>query len=99
MRYRDELPLVLKNLNLSIKANEKVSLVGRTGSGKSSIAQALLRISEPTENSTYEINGFKALEMGLHSLRHNISVIPQTPFFFRGTISQNLDPLRSKSEK
>ena len=53
MRYRDELPLVLKNLNLSIKANEKVSIVGRTGSGKSSIAQALLRISEPTDNSTY----------------------------------------------
>ena len=61
MSYRPELPLVLKNISLEIKAGERVGIVGRTGAGKSSIIQALLRIAEPTEDSIYEIDGVNAL--------------------------------------
>ena len=99
MSYRPELPLVLKNISLEIKAGERVGIVGRTGAGKSSIIQALLRIVEPTEDSIYEIDGVNALQMGLHTLRHSISVIPQTPFLFKGSIKSNLDPFGKSSEK
>lgn len=92
MKYRAELPLVLKNISFQIKDREKVGIVGRTGAGKSSIIQAIFRICEPEQGSIYEIGGCDALKMGLHSLRQNISVIPQTPFLFKGTIKKNLDP-------
>lgn len=99
MRYRSELPLVLKNLKFEILDKEKVGIVGRTGAGKSSIIQAIFRICEPELGSVYEIGECDALKMGLHSLRQNISVIPQTPFLFKGTIKKNLDPFEAKSEQ
>ena len=92
MRYRPELPLVLKDLSFTINASEKVGIVGRTGAGKSSIIQALFRIAEPEEGSIYTIGNADALQLGLHSLRQRISVIPQTPFLFKGSIKTNLDP-------
>ena len=92
MRYRPELPLVLKDLSFSINEGERVGIVGRTGAGKSSIIQALFRIAEPEEGSIYRIDNVSALELGLHSLRQRISVIPQTPFLFKGSIKENLDP-------
>ena len=92
MRYQPELPLVLKNISLEIKGKEKIGIVGRTGAGKSSIIQALFRIVEPEEGSVYEINGSDALRLGLHTLRQSISVIPQTPFLFKGSIKSNIDP-------
>lgn len=98
MRYRPELPLVLRDINLEIRDKEKVGIVGRTGAGKSSIIQALFRICEPEAGSVYEIGGCDALRMGLHSLRQSISVIPQTPFLFKGTIKRNLDPLEAKPD-
>ena len=99
MRYRDQLPLVLKNLSFEIRDKEKVGIVGRTGAGKSSIIQAIFRICEPEVGSSYFIGGYDALKMGLHSLRQNISVIPQTPFLFKGTIKKNLDPFESKTDE
>ena len=72
--------------------------MGRTGAGKSSIIQSLFRLCEPEIGSVYEIGGYDALQMGLHSLRQNISVIPQTPFLFKGTIKTNLDPFEAKSD-
>jgi len=75
-----------------------VGIVGRTGAGKSSIIQALFRICEPETDSQYEIGGCDALKLGLHSLRQNISVIPQTPFLFKGTIKKNLDPFEVKTD-
>lgn len=90
---------MLKNISFSIQGSEKVGIVGRTGAGKSSIIQALFRICEPEVGSVYEIGGCDALQMGLHSLRQNISVIPQTPFLFKGTIKKNLDPFESKSDE
>ena len=90
-KYRASLPAVLKNISLTIKDGEKVAIVGRSGAGKSSIVLALYRLIEPQEGS-YKLGGYNALDMGLHSLRRHISLIPQTPFIFTGTIKQNLDP-------
>lgn len=94
MRYRPELPLILKDISLNIKDGERVGIVGRTGAGKSSLIQAIFRIVEPEENSVYEIDKHNALAMGLHTLRRNLSVIPQTPFLFKGTVKSNLDPFQ-----
>ena len=92
MKYRPELPLVLKGLNIQIKQGEKVGIVGRTGAGKSSILQCLLRMYEPEPGSSYEFFGFDALKMNLQELRQLISIIPQTPFLFKNTVRMNLDP-------
>ncbi len=66
--------------------------MGRTGAGKSSIIQALFRVFEPEPGSEYLLGDYNALALGLHSLRQHISVIPQLPFIFKGTIRQNIDP-------
>lgn len=76
-----------------------MGVVGRTGAGKSSIIQAIFRIIEPELGSQYNIGGIDALRMGLHSLRQHISVIPQTPFLFKGTVRQNVDPFDTASEE
>lgn len=100
MRYRSDLPLVLRKINIQIKEKEKVAIVGRTGAGKSSIIQALFRLYEPEQGSVFKIGDkYDALQMGLHSLRQNIAVIPQTPFLFSGTIRKNLDPFEVHSEE
>lgn len=80
------MPLILKAVSFKAKRGEKIGIVGRTGAGKSSIIQALFRIFEPEIGSIYEIGKFNALDMGLHSLRQHISVIPQIPFLFKGSI-------------
>ena len=99
LRYRPELPLVLKRISFSIQEGEKVGIVGRTGAGKSSIIQALFRIVEPEIGSIYEIDDLDALKLGLHTLRHRISVIPQLPFLFKGDIKTNLDPFGKHQEQ
>ena len=92
--------MVLKGISFSAKKGEKIGIVGRTGAGKSSIIQALFRIFEPEFGSAYKIGGHDALKMGLHSLRQHISVIPQVPFLFKGSIRQNIDPFNtSKTER
>ena len=57
-----------------------------------------MRISEPEQDSIYRIGHHNALKMGLHSLRHHITVIPQIPFIFRGTIRANIDPLEERKD-
>lgn len=97
-RYNEKHPLVLKQICLSFAPGEKIGIVGRTGAGKSSIIQALFRLFEPEPGSQYRIDQYNALEMGLHSLRQHISVIPQMPFIFKGTIRSNLDPFGTVEE-
>lgn len=92
MRYAKHLPLVLKGINFEIKTGSKVGIVGRTGSGKSTILQVLLRFYEPEEGSTYELYGLDSLKLGLYSLRKQISLIPQNPFLLKSSIRDNLDP-------
>ncbi|KAI9340135.1 P-loop containing nucleoside triphosphate hydrolase protein [Zopfochytrium polystomum] len=91
MRYAEGLPLVLKSVSLEIGAGEKVGIVGRTGSGKSSLMLALFRLIEPCEGSIF-IDGVSTTAIGLFDLRSRLSIIPQDPVLFSGTVRSNLDP-------
>ena len=101
MKYRENTPLVLKGLCFAIAPGEKVGCVGRTGAGKSSITQILFRLMnmEKQEGSSLKIDGVDIRDLGLHTLRHSISIIPQIPFVFSGTIRRNLDPLHEFSDE
>lgn len=105
MRYRDDTPLVLKGLNVEIKGGERVGVVGRTGSGKSSLLLALLRMTEPyvPEDEEYvppiTIDGVDIMRIGLKELRTRIGIIPQTPALFSGTIRSNVDPFEDYSDE
>ena len=103
MRYRPNLPLVLKNVDFHIKPREKVGVVGRTGSGKSSMILSLTRIVEMAGDPIYnwvKIDGINISSIGLHYLRGAITIIPQDPIMLQGTIMFNVDPLETypKSE-
>lgn len=97
VRYKEGLPLALNNFSFKASSGEKIGIVGRTGSGKSTIIQTLFRLYEPELGSLYTIDSYDALKMGMHSLRQHLSVIPQVPFIFKGTIKQNLDPFETVS--
>jgi len=92
LRYRPDLPKVLDGITLSIKPQEKLGICGRTGAGKSSVLNALLRMVE-VESGSISIDGHDLCNIGLHRIRHSISVIPQDPVLFTGTLQFNLDPL------
>ncbi len=95
-RYREDLPWVLKNLNLEVKAGERLGIVGRTGSGKSSLIQALFYLY-PIDKGHIAINGhLPKLEetvqgVDLNLYRKSIAFISQEPILFQGTMRSNLD--------
>ncbi|BFZ56150.1 ATP-binding cassette transporter yor1 [Savitreella phatthalungensis] len=91
MAYRHGLPLVLKNLSLTIQGGERVGIIGRTGAGKSSILAAIYRMSELSAGQII-IDGIDVSRIGLHELRSKLAIIPQDPVLFAGTIRSNLDP-------
>lgn len=90
-RYRPELNLVLKDINLHINPCEKIGIVGRTGAGKSSLTLALFRMIEAAEGRIV-VDGVPINEIGLYDLRHKLSIIPQDSQVFEGTVRDNIDP-------
>lgn len=90
-RYRPGLDLVLQGLDVTVRPGEKVGIVGRTGAGKSSLTLALFRLIESAEG-TIKIDGLDIARLGLHQLRRRLTIIPQDPVLFAGTIRFNLDP-------
>ncbi|NXT78795.1 MRP3 protein, partial [Zapornia atra] len=98
VRYRKGLDLVLKGLNLQVHGGEKIGIVGRTGAGKSSMTLCLFRILEAAKGEI-KIDGVKISEIGLHDLRSRLTIIPQDPVLFSGTLRMNLDPLNKYSDE
>ena len=82
LRYRDGLPLVLKQLNCQISGGEKIGVVGRTGAGKSSLTVGLFRLVEAADGDI-KIDKTETNGLGLHDLRGNLTIIPQEPVLFR----------------
>ncbi|KAK8770954.1 hypothetical protein V5799_025802 [Amblyomma americanum] len=90
-RYREGLDLALNNINLDIKPGEKIGVVGRTGAGKSTMTLSLFRIVEACGGQIV-VDGIDISTLGLHDLRSRITIIPQDPVLFHGTLRYNLDP-------
>ncbi|CAF1394631.1 unnamed protein product [Adineta steineri] len=98
-RYRPELDPVLRDLNLRIESKEKIGVIGRTGAGKSSLLQALFRLVDQSAiNGTILIDGIDIGRLSLHHLRSHLSVIPQVPILFCGTLRYNIDPFEQFSD-
>ncbi|CAL5195605.1 unnamed protein product [Lathyrus oleraceus] len=97
VRYRPNTPLVLKGISCTFKEGSMVGVVGRTGSGKSTLINALFRLVEPSRGDIL-IDGINICSMGLKDLRTRLSIIPQEPTLFKGSIRTNLDPLDMYSD-
>ncbi|XP_061170519.1 multidrug resistance-associated protein 1-like [Saccostrea echinata] len=97
-RYRAGLDLVLRGLDCVIKGGEKIGIVGRTGAGKSSVTLAMFRIIEPA-GGDISIDDVPISSLGLHDLRSQITILPQDPVIFSGSIRANLDPLQRFSDQ
>ncbi|WVQ76019.1 hypothetical protein IAR50_005655 [Cryptococcus sp. DSM 104548] len=97
LKYRPDLPLVLKGLTFDIHPGEKIGVIGRTGAGKSSIAQALFRTVEISGGNII-VDGRDLQGLGLDTLRQRLSIIPQDTFLFGGTVRENIDPTGTRSD-
>ncbi|XP_076736109.1 ATP-binding cassette sub-family C member 4-like isoform X2 [Maylandia zebra] len=95
--YSADGPQVLHNLKAMFRPQEKVGIVGRTGAGKSSLVSALFRLAEP-QGKIY-IDGIVTSEIGLHDLRQKMSIIPQDPVLFTGSMRKNLDPFNQHTDE
>lgn len=97
IRYRINAPIVLKGITCTINGGTRVGVVGRTGSGKTTLISSLFRLVEPY-NGQIVIDGLDICSIGLKDLRLRLSIIPQEPTLFRGTVRTNLDPLGLHSD-
>ncbi|XP_024641721.1 ABC transporter C family member 10 isoform X2 [Medicago truncatula] len=98
IRYRPDGPLVLHGITCTFEAGHKIGIVGRTGSGKSTLISALFRLVEPTGGNIM-VDGIDISSIGLHDLRSHFGIIPQDPTLFNGTVRYNLDPLSQHSDQ
>jgi len=98
VKYRPDKEMVLKNLDISIESGEKIGIVGRTGSGKSTMALSLFRILEGCQGQI-KIDGVDISTIDLQKLRKNLTIIPQDPSLLKGTLKYNIDPLDQFTEE
>ncbi|XP_068337296.1 ABC transporter C family member 3-like [Pyrus communis] len=98
VRYAPHMPLVLRGLTCTFPGGLKTGIVGRTGSGKSTLIQTLFRIVDPCAGQIL-IDGIDISSIGLHDLRSRLSIIPQDPTMFEGTVRSNLDPLEEYTDE
>ncbi|KAL5852402.1 hypothetical protein ACOSQ3_007520 [Xanthoceras sorbifolium] len=97
-RYRPNTSLVLKCITFNIQGGEKIGVVGRTGSGKSTLVQVFFRLVEPSGGKII-IDGVDICKLGLHDLRSKFGIIPQEPVLFQGTVRSNIDPIGLYSDE
>ncbi|CAN8254232.1 unnamed protein product [Cochlearia groenlandica] len=97
IRYRRESPLVLKGISCTFQGGHKIGIVGRTGSGKTTLISALFRLVEPVGGKIV-VDGVDISKIGVHDLRSRFGIIPQDPTLFNGTVRYNLDPLSQHSD-
>ncbi|RDB18199.1 ATP-dependent bile acid permease [Hypsizygus marmoreus] len=97
IKYAPDLPAVLQDVSFTLKAGERVGLLGRTGSGKSTLAMSILRFVDPTSGRIL-IDGIDISTIGIHDLRSRITFIPQDATLFSGTLRDNLDPFREHTD-
>ena len=98
VKYRPDTEIVINHITLEIEPGEKIGIVGRTGSGKSTIALCLFRLLEPT-TGTISIDDVDITTIGLDKLRKNITIIPQDPTLMEGSLRFNIDPLGLYTDK
>eukprot|EP01006_Ploeotia_vitrea_P025652 TRINITY_DN58554_c0_g2_i1.p1 TRINITY_DN58554_c0_g2~~TRINITY_DN58554_c0_g2_i1.p1 ORF type:complete len:338 (-),score=33.88 TRINITY_DN58554_c0_g2_i1:32-1045(-) len=98
MRYKEDIPPALRGIWFTIEPGQRVGIVGRTGSGKSSMIKALMRIVE-VESGQILMNGLDISQIGLQSLRSQMSVIQQEACLFEGSVLFNLDPTGNTTEE
>uniref|UniRef100_A0A671NKW8 Multidrug resistance-associated protein 1 n=1 Tax=Sinocyclocheilus anshuiensis TaxID=1608454 RepID=A0A671NKW8_9TELE len=91
LRYREDLELAISDISVNIEGGEKVGIVGRTGAGKSSLTLGFFRIIEAAQGEIC-VDAVNIAELGLHELRSRITIIPQDPVLFSGSLRMNLDP-------
>ncbi|XP_042032115.1 ABC transporter C family member 10-like [Salvia splendens] len=97
IRYREDAPLVLRGISCTFEGGHKIGIVGRTGSGKTTLISALFRLVEPA-GGRIVVDGIDISTIGLHDLRSHFGIIPQDPTLFTGTVRYNLDPLGQHSD-
>ncbi|KAH6559345.1 hypothetical protein KP509_1Z013100 [Ceratopteris richardii] len=97
IRYREHAPLVLKGITCTFHGGQKIGVVGRTGSGKTTLISALFRLVEPAAGRII-IDDIDISSIGLHDLRFRLGIIPQEPVLFQGSIRTNLDPLNQYTD-
>ncbi|KAI9102331.1 hypothetical protein K1719_023533 [Acacia pycnantha] len=98
VRYAPHLPLVLRSITCKFSGGLKTGIVGRTGSGKTTLIHTIFRSIEPTAGKIV-IDGINISSIGLHDLRTRLSIIPQDPTMFEGTVRSNLDPLEEYTDE
>ncbi|KAK3219737.1 hypothetical protein Dsin_013707 [Dipteronia sinensis] len=98
IRYRPDAPLVLRGVSCTFEGGHKIGIVGRTGSGKTTLIGALFRLVEPVGGKIV-VDGIDISTIGLHDLRSRFGIIPQDPTLFNGTVRYNLDPLSQHNDQ